>query len=143
MTITHLNRNIILYLVLWPDFCKHNDTNKCTIMHNNAQIHAQNCTIMHKLINYSTCISYPELDCGACCLSDLLYGSDIAMQWPETAQSFMMCKQFWNWNKETMGQGIEPKGLQNHCSDIWTDKEQFNIGWNFKEKTSLSKYVYG
>ena len=139
VTITHLNRNIILYLVLWPDFCKHNDTNKCTIMHNNAQIHAQYCTIMHKIINYNTCISYPELDCGACCLLDLLYGSDIAMQWPETAQSFMICKQFWNWNKGTMGQGIEPNGPQNHCSDRCTDKEQFKYRLIFQRKRFVIK----
>ena len=115
-----------------------------TIMHNEVQINAQMHIILHKIINYSTCISYQEPICGACCLLDLLYWSDIAMQWPEPAQSFMMCKHFWNWNKGPLvGQGIGPKGLQNHCSDRCTDKEQFNIGWNFTEKASLSKYVYG
>ena len=94
VTITHLNRNIILYLVHWPVFCMHNNTNKCTIMHNNAQINAQYCTIMHKIINYNTYISYPELVCGACCLLDWLYGSDIAMLWPEVASKFMTSKQF-------------------------------------------------
>ena len=113
--------------------------NTDTIIHNDAQINAQNCIILHKIINYSTYISYPELDCGACCLLDLLYGSDIAMQWPETAQNFMTSKQFWNWNKGTMGQGIEPNGPQNHCSDRCTDKEQFKYRLIFQRKRFVIK----